>query len=490
MQRKLIRIYIGLLLTFFSIQVGAQNESDVVRYIDVDPFGTARYASMAGAFGSLGGDLTTLILNPAGSAIYHNKELGLTLGYAFNNVISTADDYDERDNKNYLVFNSAGFLGASATEKNKNLYFNYGLAYNKTADFNRNSSINYVNNQNSMLFSFVERADGSYVEDLSEDDPFVSYLAYEAYLIDEDLDDPKKYRTQTGYEESFNGVKQANTIEEEGSMGEISGNFSVGINDKVFVGITLSITSGSYEVNSNFIETTTVDTLLLDNFTFNYKQKSDILGFNTGLGIIIKPEKWLRLGLAWHIPYEITIRDDFNTYLNSKWKDGDVFNLESPDGFIEYKIKNPGKWIVSAAVVSGFQGLISIDVEWMNLAKAQISSDDFDFSDENNSISQSLRNTLSVKIGGEIWFGKFNLRAGYAYRQNPYVFVPKNEKKFYNTFSGGAGLLTKKGFFINLSLAYKEDGNSYYPYGNDFAPLINEKYNNLELLAGIGIKFK
>jgi hypothetical protein len=125
----------------------------------------------------------------------------------------------------------------------------------------------------------------------------------------------------------------------------------------------------------------------------------------------------------------------------------------------------------------------------MNYGNASFSSDDFDFSQENEQISQSLKSALNIRIGGELWLGRYNFRLGYAYRQNPNVYIGEEGKKFYNTFSGGAGLLTDSGFFLNLSLSYIENGTSYYPYGKEYAPLITDLYANYELLLGLGIRF-
>lgn len=473
----------------FSISINAQNENDVVRYIGGSPMGTARYSGMAGAFGALGGDLTTPIINPAGSAIYRKSEISLTPGFEFNNVNSSVNGFSESELTNKFVFSNLGYVSSSSTEQNRDLYFNFSMGYSKTADYNRNSSLQYLNNSSSMLFSFTDRAYGIFVSDLYEMDPFSSYLAYETYLIDDHPDTPTVYTTQPLYELDFNSVEQKNRIEEKGSSGEIFFNFSTGIMEKVFLGATVSFIKGNYEVTSNFKEYTTVDSLLLDNFTFNYLQKTEISGADFKLGLIYKPEKWLRLGLAYHIPYNLTIRDEFSTNMRSTWKDGDVISMESPEGFIEYEIRKPGKWIVSAAFVSGFRGLLSLDVEWMNYGASKITSRDFDFSQENAIISETLRNTLTVRVGGELWLGHFNFRLGYAYRQNPYVITADSGKDFYNTYSGGVGILTDVGFFINLSLSYREDGNSYYPYGNDIAPLITDEYSSTEILLSLGMKF-
>jgi len=212
-------------------------------------------------------------------------------------------------------------------------------------------------------------------------------------------------------------------------------------------------------------------------------------GLSFKLGLIIKPEKWLRVGLAWHLPYKLNLKDSYSTRLSSNWKDGDYINIESPEGYIEYSIKNPGKLIFSAAFITGFKGLINMDVEWMNYGASEIVSSQFDFSQENAVIAETLRNTLTIRFGGEIWFGRFNFRAGYAYRQNPYVESGLKGKGFYNTYSAGAGLLTNKNLFIHLSFNYKEDGNNYYPYASSISPLVYDKYNSYSLLLSVGKRF-
>ena len=67
--------YLLIILLFLSsIQLYSQNEFDALRYSQYNISGTARYSSMSGAFGSLGGDFSGLSQNPAG------------LGYVVGNV--------------------------------------------------------------------------------------------------------------------------------------------------------------------------------------------------------------------------------------------------------------------------------------------------------------------------------------------------------------------------------------------------------------------
>ncbi|MBD5204411.1 MAG: TonB-dependent receptor, partial [Bacteroidales bacterium] len=56
-----------------------QTATDVIPLTQSDLKGTARFMSMGGAFGALGGDLSTLSQNPAGIGVYRSSELGFTL---------------------------------------------------------------------------------------------------------------------------------------------------------------------------------------------------------------------------------------------------------------------------------------------------------------------------------------------------------------------------------------------------------------------------
>ena len=68
-----------LILTF-PLSINSQNLQEILN-ISVDkPNGTARFESMGGAFGALGGDLSAINVNPASSSVFNDNEYGLTLG--------------------------------------------------------------------------------------------------------------------------------------------------------------------------------------------------------------------------------------------------------------------------------------------------------------------------------------------------------------------------------------------------------------------------
>ena len=64
-------------MTTFNL-VNAQNLDDVFRLNQFYHNGSARFNSMGGAFGALGGDLSAISINPAGSVVFIDSEIGFT----------------------------------------------------------------------------------------------------------------------------------------------------------------------------------------------------------------------------------------------------------------------------------------------------------------------------------------------------------------------------------------------------------------------------
>ena len=62
----------------------SQNHVDALRYSYLENLGTARLSSVGGSFGSLGADLSSIHINPAGLAIYRTDEVGFSLNSSIN----------------------------------------------------------------------------------------------------------------------------------------------------------------------------------------------------------------------------------------------------------------------------------------------------------------------------------------------------------------------------------------------------------------------
>ena len=75
MKKYLTLIIIGLAST----TIQSQDITDALRLSQDNLNGTARFRAMSGAFGALGGDFSSLNVNPAGSVIFSNNQIALSL---------------------------------------------------------------------------------------------------------------------------------------------------------------------------------------------------------------------------------------------------------------------------------------------------------------------------------------------------------------------------------------------------------------------------
>src|SRR5699024_4820199 len=77
-----------LFLFIFSISAvfsaHSQDLTDAVRYGTEGISGSARFSAMSGAFGALGGDLSAIRINPAGSAVFLGSTSTISLGVSNN----------------------------------------------------------------------------------------------------------------------------------------------------------------------------------------------------------------------------------------------------------------------------------------------------------------------------------------------------------------------------------------------------------------------
>lgn len=73
--------------SFFQIFAQETSPEDALRLSVENLTGTARFRGMSGAFGALGGDLSAINQNPAGS-VFFNNNFGSITGSVFNTKIA------------------------------------------------------------------------------------------------------------------------------------------------------------------------------------------------------------------------------------------------------------------------------------------------------------------------------------------------------------------------------------------------------------------
>ncbi len=164
----------------------AQNETDVLNMSQYFTGGTARGISLNGAYGALGGDMTSLSINPAGLGVYRSSEFAFTPSFSINNATSNYYKNSYEDSKNKLNISNMGLVFAYSSNREVGwVGLSLGVVYNRLVDFNRNITMRAQGTGSSFLDEFLYNANktSGYIDDL---DPYYERLAYDTYAMDID----------------------------------------------------------------------------------------------------------------------------------------------------------------------------------------------------------------------------------------------------------------------------------------------------------------
>src|SRR5665647_689277 len=243
-------------ITLFAItRTCAQEPADALRYSWLTQNGTARNQAIGGAGASLGGEFSSLFINPAGLGFYKTNEFVLTPGYALKNFNSTYKTNSESSYNNNFNLGASGLLISSPTPDRPVKSFTFAIGANRIADFNKHI---YYKGQNSTS-SYSEK----YLEELANDNvtdpnvaatgyPFGSSLAFNTYLIDTVQ---ASDGSVSGYRSQANpnfGLIQENTINTSGGITDISLGGGINLKEKLFFGATLSFPFLNYNRESYY----------------------------------------------------------------------------------------------------------------------------------------------------------------------------------------------------------------------------------------------
>ncbi len=99
-----------VLFVVINNNVQAQTLEEIVRYSTEQLNGSARYQAMGGAFGALGGDLSSLTNNPAASSVFSYNEAGISMAVTSNKLNANyLNGSSSTDDSNFDV-NQLGFV--------------------------------------------------------------------------------------------------------------------------------------------------------------------------------------------------------------------------------------------------------------------------------------------------------------------------------------------------------------------------------------------
>ncbi len=424
----------------------AQNRHDVALYGDDDLNGTARYQSMSGAFGALGGDLSALNVNPAGSAVFTASAFTVSAGYyGTNNTTNYFNNKNETDDSNLELNQAGGVFVFNNMAHSPWKKFSLAVGYELNNSFENHYNIQ-GHGTNSIASFFKNNADGVPLEELevfdneNTTDRYIdlghSYgysaqqglLGYQNYIINPVSENPDE--TQYVSNARFgNELYHNQNVYTSGFNSKFMVNFATQYTDRFYFGAGLNFHSMEREKITQFDEDgylsdSNLQYVQFDNELFTYGN-----GFSFNLGGIAKVSDMIRVGASYQSPTWYTLTDELHQRINTDYYEGSDFtNLLYSDNtpyttlvFPDYKIQIPGKWTGSMAFVFGPYGLISVDYQYQDMANAKLKPDnDAYFSEENQLISNEFKATSTVRVGGEYRFNKLSFRAGYRFEESPY----------------------------------------------------------------------
>jgi len=446
---------------FFTLHVSAQNEEDALRYSRQFITGTARAVGMGGAMGAIGGDFTSLSINPAGIGVYRSSEFTISPSLNWN---STQSDFlgNKIEQTRYgMRIGNVGYIISNSKDKETGLVgTNFGFGYNQLNNFNQQIYMSGINNTTSLLDNFTRIYNNP---DLQISD-FYEGLAYDVDIVAWDSAAGEYFND---FERGGYGQLQERKIRTSGHIGEYVFSGGANYNHKFYFGATIGIQRVRYDRSVEHSETDQGDKA---DYTEEFIFREDLLtrgyGFNMKMGIIARPVNFIRLGAAFHLPTLYFLNDRFTSDIEA-WYDPDLDlsskRAESPAGQYDYTLKSPSKFIGSAAITIGKLGLISLDYERVNYTNARLEGSGYTFIDENNAIQDNFISTDNLRMGAEIRLGTGYLRGGYAIYGSPIKYKDPTGDSKYSVLSGGIGIRSSD-FFLDLSYASGISREAYYMY--------------------------
>ena len=435
-------VFAALTSASYSQSLGYQNIATI--FSNNDQNGSARFVAMGGAFGALGGDVSSMIINPAGISVFNGNNAAIAFQTRNTNIATNYYGNSLMTQEDFFNISNAGAVFTFENNiDNEWSKFAFGVNFRISTDFE-----NRFNAKGNSGFS-----------------------SFDNFPLDESQT-PILYNISENQELSnfYNG-----------ELSELNFVFSGVYEEKLHVGAGLNFYDINFsqqvvlkENNTDGNENTLSARFYQENFTNG-------VGFSLSAGFIYKPSKTIRLGLSYQSPTWFTELIENTNIINNDGFFGDTEIEVSNDNVIYdntfggnlpfqellYKLRTPAKITASTAIIFGKVGLISLDYSSKNYNGLYLSGDDF--SQENLFFDNQLKRANSIHLGTEWRINQLSLRGGFQYEESPYTnSVLSNNLE---TYSFGLGYNFGS---IKLNLAYRKNNKNeqynFYPQYNQVEP--------------------
>lgn len=433
--------YIYILFFISTFSTYAQDISDAVRFARNDMMGTARFSAMGGAFSSLGGDMSSLKLNPAGSSVFLNNQASGTLNLNLRNNDVNFINLNSTDNETTFDLNQAGavFVYTSNNDVSTVSKYSFGFTYDQVANYNdsfvargdnntnNGQSISqfFIDQTNDLPLEFLQTIDGESVSDLyiflGENfgvDSQNALLGYQAYVFDPvDPDDINNREYVSNV--TADNFRQNYFIDEAGYNGKFGFNASLELNKRFYFGLNLNAHYMEYERLTRFVETNSDPTSEINRIRFDNQLRTRASAFSFQLGTIAKITPQFRAALSYQSPTWYNVSYETEQYIETdRGNTTVVVNPNVLNVFPEYKYRTASVWRGGLSYVFGKKGLLSVDYSIQDFSQIKYTTNPL--RSLNQGINQHLTTAANLNIGGEYVFKTLRFRGGYFQQESPY----------------------------------------------------------------------
>ena len=512
--------FLYMILLILPLTASTQNMYNMSALFDNAPSGSARFLSMGGSMSALGGDVSVMGTNPAGTAIYRSSDFNLTgmVGVVDNKTLLGG----KRAIANYTGtnINNAGFVLAFDVDASPVKFVNFGVDFRRKANVGGNLSVkgNYEGFSQQYLIDYLYLQSpfdiGNMTADMYSDFGYnwLTLLTADANITDKDnnflLYPEENADGSLYYNLIYNPNRFGYYSEERGGLDVFDVNLSANIDDRVYVGATLGYYKLDYSRYSCYSESDEAGEI----YTLENNYKVHGTGFDFKLGAIFRPFKYspFKVAAFVHTPVFYKFLDSSNASMIGPFNEGYKTTHEDCYGdelYVSYSLRTPWRFGASMSYTFGKYVALNAEYEYSDISDIMFTDGTDADKAQNEEISYNLKSQHTVRFGAELSLGKFAFRAGYNYISSPFranafkfmdnAAITDTSTEFINRFDKnivtcGIGYAGKLMYFdvAYMSQIQSADFSAYYDIDLMCpAPVAKVKNVSHSIVAGIGFRF-
>lgn len=443
-------------------------------------YGTARSIALGSAMTAVGGELGSVSINPAGSAVASFSQISITPGasvsmtgtrglqtlsgetYMNNNVKSNNGRFICPNGGFSFAFDTGRVSGLkrvsfSFVSNTQNFYNAYIQASGKPQS---TTSLAGSLASSATNYGWDDYLDLAYRQDI---------ILWHDALPENTYFGITEWPWEDGTVRTDGELRQSYSSRKTGSKNDFVFNLAMNFSDIVYIGANFGMQNLRYRLDEYYREQATLESYFttgFNNLTHTHGYACNGFGVYGKFGILVTPVGGLRIGAAIQTPTRFNISESYSDSFANSYK-GETFNGTNNTNNVRYRLCTPMRFNVGLAYAFGSTVLLSADYERANFGQSRYIPYYIEDQDWFNEVNMQLngsqggeRLTASniMRIGAEVnVLQELAVRAGYN-------FV-KGGTEFYNNYGN---IVTRTSQAVTFGLGYNSPGSFFFDLGGRF----------------------